>query len=248
MDLGLKDKVFIVTGGTSGLGFATAKVLLAEGARVVVSGRSPERGERSLAGLGAPADRAVFLAADNADEEAPNSLVATTISRWGRLDGALISVGGPKPSLALETNDEDWRLGFETVFLGATRLVRTFAPRLEEGGALAIVLSVSAKAPLSGLALSNGFRPGLAMLTKSFADELAPTCKRINSLLPGPFATERATRLTAAGHPPDVSTIPLGRLGDPLEFGRVAAFLLSPAASFITGTAITVDGGASRIP
>jgi 3-oxoacyl-[acyl-carrier protein] reductase len=116
---------------------------------------------------------------------------------------------------------------------------------MAEAGSIALLLSVSAKAPLRDMAISNGLRPGLAALVKTFARELGPRNIRVNALLPGPFATDRARSLTDAGTPPDISDIPLGRLGEPVEFGRVATFLLSPASSFVTGSSFLVDGGMS---
>lgn len=246
MDLGLHGKVFIVTGGTGGLGLATVRQLMAEGAMVVASGRSAERVARAQAETDAA--RSVFLVADNAGGGTPAHLVEVVLSRWGRLDGALISVGGPPAGAATVVSDDAWRSGFETVFLGAVRLVRTFAAAMSDGGAIGLVLSVSAKAPLQEMAISNGFRPGLSALAKTFAIELAPAGVRVNALLPGPFETDRAKALAAAGTPADISKIPIGRLGQPEEFGRVAAFLLSPAASFVTGASILVDGGISPVP
>lgn len=246
MDLGLKDKVFIVTGGTAGLGHATARILHDEGGRVVVSGRSPEKLDRARDAGFAP-ERSAFLLADNGAEDTPRRLVDLALERFGRVDGGLISVGGPPAGLAASISDDAWRSSFETVFLGAVRLIRTLSEAMTEGGSIALVLSVSAKAPLRNMAVSNGLRPGLAALVKTFALELAPGNIRVNALLPGPFATDRAKALAGARTPPDLSGIALGRMGEPAEFGRVAAFLLSPAASFVTGSSVLVDGGASPV-
>lgn len=123
---------------------------------------------------------------------------------------------------------------------------------LPVGGALALVLSSSVRSPLADMAVSNGLRPGLAMVAKTLADELGPRGVRVNGLLPGRLATERVAELDAASGDPDaaqaaaVAAIPLGRYGEPEEFGRAAAFLLSPAASFISGVMLPVDGGMLR--
>jgi 3-oxoacyl-[acyl-carrier protein] reductase len=249
MDLGLQDRVFIVTGGARGLGRATADCLVAEGARVVLSGRSEDSLAEAATVLG---DAALGVAADNADPNTPARLIATARERWGRLDGALISVGGPPPGPVTDVTDEQWSTAFEAVFLGAVRLAREVGAELGDGGSLAFVLSSSVRAPLGNLAISNGLRPGLAMVAKTLADELGPRGVRVNGLMPGRVGTERVAELDAstgdaeAARKAAVATIPLGRYGEPEEFGRAAAFLLSPAASFVSGTMLPVDGGMLR--
>jgi 3-oxoacyl-[acyl-carrier protein] reductase len=245
MELGLADRVYVVTGGTKGLGRATADALVADGARVVVSSRSQESVDAAVAVLG---DNARGLAADNADDATPERLVQLALDTWARLDGALISVGGPPGTAPLGATDDEWRAAFESVFLGAIRVARAIAPRLGDGGALGFVLSTSVKTPLSGLEISNGLRPGLAMWLKDLADGLGPRGIRAFGLMPGSVLTDRIRELTpdAAAQSRVAERIPLRRLGEPAEFGRVAAFLLSPAASYISGTVIPVDGGALR--
>jgi 3-oxoacyl-[acyl-carrier protein] reductase len=253
MDLGLADCVFILTGASKGLGFATAQALVADGARVVVSARDAARTTSAAAALGGPA-HAVGVAADLGEPETPRELVETALERFGRLDGALISVGGPPHGTAAGLTDEQWREAFETVFLGTVRAARTFAAALPEGGAIGLVLSTSARTPVEGLGLSNGLRPGLAMVAKDMADEYAPRGVRFISLLPGRVMTDRnqelfeATGDAAAAAAKAAGSVPLGRLGEPAEFGRVAAFLLSPAASYLTGISVPIDGGALRSP
>jgi 3-oxoacyl-[acyl-carrier protein] reductase len=251
MDLGLADRVFILTGASRGLGFATAQALVADGARVVISSRSADAIAEAVDDLGGDG-YAAGVVADLTDRDTPRELVDTATERFGRLDGALISVGGPTRGTAAEMTDEQWRNAFETVFLGSVRAARTFASALPEGGAIALVLSTSAKTPIEGLGLSNGLRPGLAMAAKDMADEYAPRGIRVVSLLPGRIMTDRnkelfaATGDAAAAAADAAASIPLRRLGEPAEFGRVAAFVLSPAASYLTGVAIPVDGGALR--
>lgn len=250
MDLQLADRVFIVTGGSRGLGRATAEVLVAEGARVVLSGRSEESLTHAVEELGE--ESAVGVAADNADPATPARLIAKAQDTWGRVDGALVSVGGPAPGTVASSTDEQWTAAFGSVFLGAVRLGRELAAVLPAGGSLAFVLSSSTKSPVTGLTISNGLRPGLAMVAKNLADEVGPRGIRVNGLLPGRVATDRLTELDALGGDPEAArarataTIPLGRYGEPEEFGRVAAFLLSPAASYLTGVMVPVDGGALR--
>jgi 3-oxoacyl-[acyl-carrier protein] reductase len=251
MDLGLADRVFVLTGASKGLGFATAEALVADGAKVVISSRDPDRVAEAVDALGGPA-HAAGLAADLADPSVPRELVDAAVDRFGRLDGALISVGGPVRGTAAALSDDQWRDAFETVFLGTVRAARTFASALSPGGAVALVLSTSARAPITGLGLSNGLRPGLAGVAKDMADEYGPRGVRVLSLMPGRIMTDRTRALfAAAGDAAQVAaeeaaTVPLGRLGQPAEFGRVAAFLLSPAASFVSGVLMPVDGGMLR--
>jgi 3-oxoacyl-[acyl-carrier protein] reductase len=251
MDLGLRDRVFVITGGTRGLGFATAEVLVGEGARVVISGRDAERADQAARKLGGH-DVALGLAGDLTEAGAESMLVAAATARYGRIDGALVSVGGPPAGSVLSTSDDAWRAAFESVFLGAVRTARAVANELSEGGALAFVLSTSVRSPIDGLAVSNGLRPGLAMVAKTMADELGGRGIRVNGLMPGRIETDRVRELDAASGRPvtqrreQESRIPLGRYGAPEEFGRVAAFLLSPAASYINGALVPVDGGALR--
>jgi 3-oxoacyl-[acyl-carrier protein] reductase len=250
MDLGLKDRVYIVTGASRGLGRATAETLVAEGARVVVSSRSEADVAVAVADLSQELSEGVV--ADNADAETPRALVAAARRRFGRIDGALISVGGPPPGAVTAMTDDQWRAAFESVFLGALRLANAIAAELDEGGALVFVLSTSVKQPIGGLAISNGLRPGLAMAAKTLADELGPRGIRVNGLLPGRVDTERMQELDATGGDAEatrranIEGIPLRRYGLPAEFGRTAAFLLSPAAGYITGVMLPVDGGITR--
>jgi 3-oxoacyl-[acyl-carrier protein] reductase len=249
MDLGLAGRTYILTGATGGLGLATARVLVADGAQVVISSRSYESVDRTVVELG---PRAIGVAADNAAADTPARLIAAAKDTFGRLDGALISVGGPPAGPILERTEDEWRDAFESVFLGAIRLATAVAAELGDGGSIAFVLSTSVKQPIAGLGISNGLRPGLAMAAKNLADELGPRGIRVNGLLPGRVDTERVQHLDSLASDPAAAraateaTIPLRRYGRPEEFGQAAAFLLSPASSFLTGVMLPVDGGMSR--
>ncbi|MFI7085762.1 SDR family oxidoreductase [Streptomyces anulatus] len=247
MDLGLKDRVYIVTGATRGLGNATARSLAADGAKLIITGRDEKSVAEAAAELGPDA---VGLAADNADPGAAQRLVDTARDRFGRLDGILISVGGPAPGFLADNTDDQWQTAFETVFLGAVRLARTAAAALGEGGVIGFVLSGSVHEPIAGLTISNGLRPGLAGFAKSLADELGPRGVRVVGVLPSRIDTDRVRELDAlsgdaeAARTANEARIPLRRYGTPEEFGKTAAFLLSPAASYLTGIMVPVDGGA----
>jgi 3-oxoacyl-[acyl-carrier protein] reductase len=251
MDLGLGGRGYLLTGASRGLGLATARALVADGARVVVSSRSQESVDAAVADLG---DGASGVAADLADPAAADLLVTAALERLGRVDGLLVSVGGPAPGTVLDTPEQAWRDAVDSVLLGPLRLLRALVPHLGEGAAIGMVLSTSARSPLPGLAVSNGLRPGLAMTLKSLADDLGPRGIRVLGLLPGTIATDRVTEIEAAADDPAAARartergIPLRRVGQPEEFGRVAAFLLSPAASYVTGTTVAVDGGVLRVP
>ncbi|MDX6233051.1 MAG: 3-oxoacyl-[acyl-carrier protein] reductase [Nocardioidaceae bacterium] len=252
MDLGLRDRVYVVTGASRGLGRASAIALAAEGARLVLCSRDEESLNAVAQELGGH-ENAIAVAGDLSQEDTAGRLVAAANARWDRLDGALISVGGPKPGPVIDITDDDWRGGFETVFLGPLRVARAVAAGIgADGGSMVFVLSSSVKQPVDGLATSNGLRPGVAMTAKTMADELGPRGIRVNGLLPGRIDTDRIRELDALSGKGEKARrdfearIPLRRYGDPGEFGRAAAFLLSPAASYITGVMLPVDGGLIR--
>jgi 3-oxoacyl-[acyl-carrier protein] reductase len=269
MDLQLRDRVYLVTGGSRGLGFAAAEALVAEGACVLLSSPneiSVAAAAKRLTPDAAATNRVAWVTADNADAATPDRLIAAAEDRFGRVDGALVSVGGTPPGTVATTPDEAWRAAFESVFLGAVRLARLLGSHLADesdkapeerviagtGGSIVFVLASSVRVPLPELAVSNGLFPGLAGVVKMLAEEVGPSGVRVNGILPVRIATDRVRQLDAlSGDPDEVrarksADIPLRRYGEPEEFGRVAAFLLSPAASYITGAMIPVDGGSIR--
>jgi 3-oxoacyl-[acyl-carrier protein] reductase len=257
MDLRLGERVFLVTAASGGLGRATATALVEEGARVVLVARRAEVLAQATDELyAAAADgsvRAVALTADLAAETTAPDACALALETFGRLDGALVSAGGPPAGTVRDLTSAQWRDAFESVFLPALRVTEAVvAHGTAEDLAVGWVLSTSVKSPIAGLAASNGLRPGLGMLVKQLADELGPAGTRVFGLMPGRVMTERVQHLDALGGDPVAAAaraeaaIPLRRSGEPAEFGRVAAFLLSPAASYLTGCVIPVEGGALR--
>ena len=265
VDLGLRGRTYIVTGGSRGLGFAAAQALTGEGARVLLSAPHEATATAAVARLtetGVAGGDVGWVVADNADPATPDRLIAAARERFGRLDGALISVGGSPAGTVASTTDDAWRSAFESVYLGAVRLARALAAELDgragpdaltgTGGSVVFVLASSVRVPLAELAISNGLFPGLAGVVKTLADEIGPSGVRVNGILPVRIATDRVRELDAlSGDPDEVrarrsQTIPLRRYGEAVEFGRTAAFLLSPAASYTTGAMIPVDGGAIR--
>ncbi|TDT32876.1 SDR family oxidoreductase [Naumannella halotolerans] len=251
MDLGLTDKVFVVTAASGGLGRASAAALVAEGAKVVLVARRAEVLAEAVAEFGDGS--AVALSGDLGDPDLPGHACRLALDTWGRLDGALISVGGPPAGAVLEMSEKQWTDAFDSVFLAALRTVRAVvAAGTADDLAIGLVLSTSARLPLPGMAISNGLRPGLGMLVKQLADELGPDGTRVLGLLPGSIDTERMIHLLERAADPQAarkageSAIPLRRYGRPEEFGRVAAFALSPAGSYLSGSLLPVDGGAMR--
>lgn len=247
MDLNLTDRAYVVTAASQGLGFATAQALVDDGARVLIAARRTEALEAARGSLG---DRAIAMSVDLSAPDAAERLRDHATESLGRVDGLLVNVGGPSPGAALNYTDAEWTAAIDGVLLASVRVMRAFAPVIVDGGSILSVLSTTVREPILGLGASNVLRPGLAMLVKELSIELAPRV-RVNGILPGRIATERMATLSQ-GDPASLAaiegSIPLRRLGEPEEFGRVAAFLLSPAASYVTGALVPVDGGILHSP
>lgn len=246
MDLGLAGRRYLVTAASRGLGLATARALAADHAHPIIVARPSEALDAVADEFGS---RATIVAADLSSPDMTTRILEALGD--GPIDGLVINVGGPAAGTAMDYSDEQWQLAFEQVVLSSLRLVRAFAPRLSSDGSILMILSSTVKEPIHSLAASNVLRPGLAMLVKDLANELAPRGQRVNGILPGRIATDRLLALTSGNPDAQVAVereIPLGRLGTPTEFGEVAAFLLSPAAAYVTGALVPVDGGLLRSP
>ena len=233
MDLGLNDRVFIVTGGSGTLMWAAARCLVAEGARVVLADRPAHEHDASASDVGSSAAVRVVTRGDG--DVSPERLVSAALDTWERLDGALIGVASSLEANALEVADEEWTAAFQSVFLDAVGMIRGISRSLGSGGSLALVLSPDASVPLVKQAVANGVEAGLASFAMDLAVELGPQHIRVNGLVPLPAEGTRQ----GDGAPMDVSST--RRHSSSEEFGRVAAFVLSPAASYVSGAMISVD-------
>ena len=263
MDLGLRGKVAAIGGGSAGLGLATAMALAGEGASVVLASRSAARVQQAVSAVRAASGGgdASGVVADLSTAEGCEAFLAAVQGRHGGLDCLLLNGGGPRQGLALETDDAGWRQAFEGVVLSVVRQVRLAVPLMlaRGGGRIVAVTSTSVRQPIPDLVLSNALRAAVVGFCKCVANEYAARGVLVNCLAPGRIATERIVSLDAArsareGIPPEeierhhLAGIPAGRYGRPEEYGRAAAFLLSFANTYITGSHVYVDGGLVRSP
>ncbi|MGY1703617.1 SDR family oxidoreductase [Geodermatophilus sp. SYSU D00697] len=255
MDLGLTGRCAVVCASTGGLGEAVARALAAEGASVVVSGRRGDRAKEIAASL----PSAVGVEVDLTAPDGPAALVAAAREAFGEVDALVLNGPGPKPGPAAGVTDEGLDAAVDTLLRPHLRLLSLVLPGMRERGwgRVLAVGSSGVAAPLPDLALSNLGRAALAGHLKTLAAEVAADGVTVNLLLPGRIATDRVASLDSAAAArrgvavADVqaasrASIPAGRYGDPAEFGAAAAFLCSAPASYVTGTALRVDGGLVR--
>ncbi len=260
MDLQLREKVVVVTAASRGLGYAVARAVAAEGAKVALCARQEgplvEAAERLRADYGV---EVLPVVCDVADAEAAPRLAAMTVEQFGTIDALFINAGGPPPGKFLDFRPEDWQAAMRLTIESAVRLAYAVVPVMRQagGGSILANTSVSVRYPLDNLILSNSLRLAVVGMVKSLALELGRDGIRVNAIAPGWTRTERVEQLLAHRAQANGTTkeaeaakiaaaIPLGRMATPEEFGRAAAFLLSPAASYITGVTLLVDGGMAR--
>lgn len=260
MDLMLRGARVLVTAASEGLGAATARQFSREGAAVVISSRRLEALQHTASAINAETGNPVFtLSGDVTDDAANQRLVRLTAEMLGGLDVIVLNAGGPPAGRFDDLSIEQWAHAAQLTLLSAVSLTRAALPHLRQSRRAAVlaIVSLAARQPVANLTLSNALRPAVVGLMKSLADELAADGIRVNSLLPGLTETQRIIDLMAARAQRNQTTpeeerqlatadIPLRRFGRPEEFANTAVFLCSPAAAFITGTALLVDGGAAR--
>lgn len=254
MNLGLAGKTVMVAGASRGLGFAIAQCLQDEGANVSLSSSNA----KAIAAAGEALPGSHAQACDVRNAEDITDWVAQTVSRFGGIDALVVNAGGPPPGGFSDFDDADWQAAFELTLLSAVRLVRAALPALtERQGNILFMTSSSVKEPIDFLLLSNVMRSGVASLAKSLSRSLAADGLRVNCIVPGIVETDRIKALVANQAKAKAikaedqraqmeAQVPMGRFGRPDEFARTATFLLSPAASYINGETVTVDGGTMK--
>ncbi len=258
MDLGLKGRVALVAAASKGLGYGVAQALAREGALLSICSRTDADIQAAAARLREETGNETLASVcDMRDAASIEAWVAATVTRFGRIDAVLVNAGGPPAGYLRDFDDGQWQAAFELTLMSAVRLVRAALPHLSRSSAILTVTSSSIREPIARLGLSTVMRAGVAGFVKTLADELAGEGIRVNNLLPGRIDTDRVAQLdrnTAAnlGITPEEArrrsevSIPLQRLGTIEEYGTAAAFLLSPAAAYITGASLQVDGGKMR--
>ncbi len=249
MDLGLKGHGGLVAAASKGLGRACAEALIAEGADVFISSRDAASIESTAKQIGA----AGWVAADVSKPGDPEALVNAAVARLSSLDMLVVNAGGPPPGTFQSTAVELWEVAFHLTLMSAVRLVRAGLPHLKKSnqGRIVFITSISVRQPLPNIALSNAMRGAVTGLAKTLSRELAPDRITVNCLAPDAILTDR-TRQVAAASGADAeewirkqaAAAPMGRLGDPAEFGAACAFLCSKQAGYITGQTLGIDGGA----
>jgi 3-oxoacyl-[acyl-carrier protein] reductase len=245
VDLELESKVAWVLGGSSGLGRASAEALAREGALVAISARDEAKLTEAASRIADDTGgRCVAIPLDVTDAGAIGGAAAEVAAQLGPVDILVANAGGPPAGRFEDFDDDALRRAFELTAASAWRLANAVIPSMKERGAgvVLFITSSSTKEAISGLLLSNMMRPAVVGMAKTLSKELGDDGIRVICVAPGRIETPRTHALGHAG----IENIPLGRLGQPPEFGDVVAFLASARASYVTGVSVLVDGGASN--
>lgn len=257
MNLHIKDKVFLVAASSKGLGYGIARELALNGANVSIGSRDISNVEKAAQALRQETNSKIYASAlDAGNASSIHRWIEETVKAFGRIDGLLVNAGGPPPGNFDDFTDAEWHDAFNLTLMSAVRMIRGVIPYMRSGGGGSIltITSMSVKEPINSLLLSNVFRSGVVSLVKSLANQLAEDKIRVNNIVPGRIDTDRVKALdknSAEKQGSEIeivkqqnqSAIPLKRYGTIEEFGLAGAFLLSDAASYITGTSLVVDGG-----
>ena len=245
MDLDLKDRTFLVTAASRGLGFSVAKALVTEGAQEIICGRNEESLKKATSSLG---ELAEYYVADVSKKEDVQSLVKKIATNIVVLDGLFVNAGGPPSGTFSNLTDDDWKQALDLTLMSAVWLTREtrLLLKMSDSASILYSTSISVKQPIDNLLLSNAIRPAVIGMMRTLATELAPDYIRVNAICPGYIQTKRLDELLAASDSAEeniTAKIPLKRIGKVDEFGPVAAFLMSPVSSYIHGSLLLVDGG-----
>ena len=259
MDLGLKGKVALVAGASRGLGFAVAEALAREGATVSISSTTQTSIDEAAARLSSSGATVLATAVDVRNGDQIVAWSQKTIERFGGIDLLFTNGGGPPSGAAVAFDDAAWQNAVDLLLFSALRMVRAAVPSMKARGGGSILMSTSAsvKEPIPNLGLSTVLRASVSALSKTLALELAPDKIRVNQIIPGRIDTDRVKSLddiaakkqgitAEQARTKAMALIPMGRYGEAAEYGRVAAFILSDAGAYMTGSTVQVDGGLIR--
>lgn len=257
MDLQLKNKIILAAGASSGLGYSVARIAAGEGARVAIGSRTREDIQKAARTIqDETGSQVIGLQLDMKDSDSIRGWLDGAVKEFGAIDGVLVNAGGPPAGTFADFYDNEWEEAFKLTLLSSIRLIREAAEVMKKngGGSILTLTSISVKEPIPNLILSNVMRSGVVSLMKTVSREFAPFGIRVNNIIPGYFNTDRLKKLdaiTAEKTGKSVKEIqaerqaevPLKRYGEPEEFAKAAVFLLSPAASYVTGHSFVIDGG-----